>query len=127
MKRYIPRINQASVPEEGKWALLETEPVLMLSVPEWGSEIHQSAEGIHHTWMYDRLNDAYLFCFRLPPRKEFAVAFPREHAGRLLRDERADHLFSLLITAKSLEGTADLRPCWLFRRIRLKRHPQAGW
>jgi hypothetical protein len=33
----------------------------------------------------------------------------------------------LLITSQPLSGSDSLDPCFLFRNIELKRHPQAGW
>ncbi|WP_124728290.1 hypothetical protein [Staphylospora marina] len=125
--RYIPRIRGAAVPEEGQWATLSGKPVLILSVPEWQYQVRQSVEKDRHVWMYDRENDAYLFCFRMQNESDYAVAFPREHAGLLLRDPKADRPFSVLITSQELEGSRDLRPCLLFRDVRLRRHPRAGW
>ncbi|MBA4543313.1 MULTISPECIES: hypothetical protein [Thermoactinomyces] len=128
-KRYIPRIREAAIPEDGGWMKLQEEgaPVLVLSVPEWSDELKQSVSGYEHTWMYDRANDAYLFCFRLEEGREYAIAFAREHAGILLNDDRARGKFSLLVTAQHLKETEDLKPCFLFRGISLKRHPRAGW
>jgi hypothetical protein len=124
---FIPQIRQAAVPEEGSWAELGGAPVLLLSIPEWQYQVRQSAEENRYVWMYDRENDAYLFCFRLKDQKDYAVAFPREHAGVLLMDRKASRPFSLLVTSRPLSGTMDLRPCLLFRDVSLKRHPKAGW
>lgn len=128
-KRYIPQVREAAIPEDGGWTKLQAEeaPVLVLSVPEWSDELNQSVEGFEYTWMYDRANNAYLFCFRLDQRKEYAIAFAKEHAGILLTDDRAHGKFSLLITAHLLQGAHDLKPCFLFQDVSLKRHPQAGW
>jgi hypothetical protein len=127
-ERYIPQVQEAVIPEDGGWAELieDRSPVLILSVPEWKEEVDRSAADFSYAWLYDRANDAYLFCFRLEQGREYAIAFAREHAGMLLADERAHQPFSLLITAHSLEAD-DLRPCLLFRHVSLKRHPQAGW
>ncbi|MBA4493864.1 hypothetical protein ACFO25_14840 [Paenactinomyces guangxiensis] len=126
-ERYIPQITEASIPEDGAWAELENTPVLILSIPEWKEMIEQPTEGHQYVWMYDRAEDAYLFCFRLSSRLERAVAFPRDHAGLLLQDEKAHRPFSILITGESLEETKKDTPLLLLRHVQLKRHPQAGW
>lgn len=125
-ERYIPHIHEAVVPDEGQWAELEGKNVLILSILEWEGTIQQSREEQKTVWMYDRGNDAYLFCFRLQDGKDYAIAFPREHAGVFLTDSRAHNPFSLLVTAKSLQEKT-LRPCILFQDLSLMRHPKAGW
>lgn len=126
--RYIPQIREAVIPEDGGWAELgeADRPVLVLSVPEWADELKQSEEGFEYVWLYDRSNDAYLFCFRLDKNREYSIAFAREHAGLLLKDKRSCEAFHLLVTARPLTEQ-DLNPCFLFRNVELKRHPQAGW
>lgn len=126
-ERYIPQVREAAIPEEGHWAELEQKPVLVLSIPEWDQDVKQSLEDSASAWMYDRANNAYLFCFRLRDGREYAIAFPREHAGVLLTDSRAKGTFSLLVTAKPLQGGDTLMPYFLFPDLALKRHPQAGW
>lgn len=126
-KRYIPQIREASIPEDGRWAELDNNPVLLLSIPEWNDVVNKPSEGHQYVWMYDRAEDAYLFCFRLSNQVERAIAFPREHAGMLLTDERAYQTFSILITSESLENIHARSPLLLLRNVQLKRHPKAGW
>lgn len=126
-QRYIPQIREASIPEDGGWAELENHPVLLLSIPEWTDIVNQSAEGYQYVWMYDRAEDAYLFCFRLNNQMERAIAFPKEHAGLLLQDERSYQPFSILVTAESLAEVHDESPLLLLQQVELKRHPKAGW
>lgn len=127
--RYIPQVREAAIPEDGGWTELRVDgtDTLVLSIPEWSQNVKQSVEGYEYVWMYDRSNDAYLFCFRLKEKQEYAIAFPREHAGILLKDKRAYEPFNLLITSQPLSDSDSLSPCFLFRNVELKRHPQAGW
>ncbi len=126
--RYIPQIREAVIPEDGGWAELgeEDTAALVLSIPEWSSQLDHSEEGFEYVWLYDRSNDAYLFCFRLDEKREYSIAFAKEHAGLLLKDKRACNSFNLLVTARPL-SEQNLNPCFLFRNVELKRHPQAGW
>lgn len=125
--RYIPKIREATLPEDGGWTEINQKPVLVLSIPEWHEIVHLPSEPFRSVWMYDRVEDAYLFCFQLQEKIERAVAFPKDHAGKLLQDTRSHQTFSLLITDQSLSQTDKQMPCLYFPHIRLKRHPQAGW
>lgn len=126
--RYIPQVREAVIPEDGGWAEIgeDDTAALVLSVPEWSDQLLQSEEGFEYVWLYDRSNDAYLFCFRLDENREYSIAFAREHAGLLLKDKRASKSFNLLVTARSLTEQ-NLNPCFLFQNVELKRHPRAGW
>ena len=55
------------------------------------------------------------------------MAFPKDHAGLLLQDGRAYEPFSILITSRPLAEADDDSPSLLLRKVRLKRHPEAGW
>ncbi|PTM56526.1 hypothetical protein [Desmospora activa] len=127
MEKYVPRVREAAIPEDGGWAELSGEQVLILSVPEWEGLVDRSAEGYRYVWMYDRQADAYLFCFRLEDGTERALAFAKDHGGLLLRDERIQGTFALLVTARPLAAVEDDTPMLLLRGITLKRHPKAGW
>ncbi|MFC7439861.1 hypothetical protein [Laceyella putida] len=124
--RYIPQVRQAVIPEDGGWAELTDGAVLILSIPEWTESEQSLTEEMQSVWLYDRGNDAYLYCFKLANGQEYAIAFAKEHAGMLLDDERAKRPFALLITAQPLlsEGYA---PYLLIPDVELKRHPKAGW
>ncbi|TCS95825.1 hypothetical protein [Hazenella coriacea] len=126
-KSFVPKVKEASVPEDGVWGEINEEPVLILSIPEWEEIVSASAEGFRYTWLYDRIEDGYLFCFRLNNEWEKAIAFPKEHAGLLLKDAQANRLFSILITAQSLEKADSDSPYLWLKEIQFKRHPQAGW
>lgn len=126
-ERYRPNIQEASIPDDGGWAEIEKDPVLLLSIPEWKDIIHHSSEEYQSVWMYDRMEDAYLFCFKLAKGVEKAIAFPKEHAGLLLQDEHATRTFSMLITCDTLEETGEESPCLYFQELTLRRHPKAGW
>jgi hypothetical protein len=127
MEKYIPRVREAAIPEDGGWAQLSSEQVLILSVPEWGHLVDRSAKGYRYVWMYDREEDAYIFCFRLEDGTEHALAFAKEHGGLLLADERARQSFSILVTARPLEEVDEKTAMLLLQDITLKRHPKAGW
>ncbi|MDR6225743.1 hypothetical protein [Desmospora profundinema] len=127
MEKYVPHVREAAIPEDGGWAELSGEQVLILSVPEWEELVDRSAEGYRYVWMYDRKADAYIFCFRLEDGTERALAFAKDHGGLLLADERARGSFSLLVTARPLEDVKDETPMLLLQGITLKRHPKAGW
>jgi hypothetical protein len=73
--------------------------------------------------MYDRFEGAYLFCFKLRDGVERAIAFPSDHAGRLLQDKRAQGGFGIAITSQGLEG--EEAAYLLLGGVYLKRHPQA--
>lgn len=126
-KSFIPKVKEASVPEDGVWGEINEEPVLILSIPEWEEIVSASVEGFRSVWLYDRIQEGYLFCFQLNNQLEKAIAFPKEHAGLLLKDPRADRLFSMLITAQSLEEANGSSPYLWLKEIQFKRHPQAGW
>ena len=126
-KRYIPQIREAAVPEEGGWTKEQQTPVLLLSIPEWEKEVTWNSETYQSVWLYDRKEDAYLFCFRLPNQEERAIAFAKNHAGLLLQDPRAVQSFSLVITSKPLEETETNHGCLRLKDVKLVRHPQAGW
>ncbi|OYD06896.1 hypothetical protein [Paludifilum halophilum] len=125
--RYIPRVREASIPEDGGWAELSQENVLILSIPDWRDIADRSAKGYRYVWMYDRQGDAYIFSFRLEDGTERAVAFARDHGGLLLRDERAYKAFSILVTPEPLHEMKEDTPMLLLEEISLKRHPKAGW
>ncbi|MCS1352170.1 hypothetical protein [Mechercharimyces sp. CAU 1602] len=127
-KRYVPQVNEAYVPEDGAWAELSEENVLILSMPEWKEELDWNADGYEFAWLYDHGADAYLFCFRLPDKTEWAIVFPKDHAGQLLRDGRAYESFCLLLLAGEIKDLEQNQTrMMLLRDISLKRHPQAGW
>jgi hypothetical protein len=126
-ERYIPQIREAAIPEDGGWVKLQNESVLLLSIPEWEDWLSQSTTSYPFVWMYDRAEDAYLFCFRLNDQTEKAIAFAKEHAGLLLKEEQANGPFSILITSDALAQTTAQSPYLLLTEVMLKRHPQAGW
>lgn len=127
-ERYIPKVTEAAIPVDGGWTEIENEDVLVLSIPDWkeivGTPITKS---FRYVWMYDRSEDAYLLCFQINDEIERAIAFAREHAGKLLTNKRAYQPFSILITSESLEHAHSRTPFLFLPRIRLKRHPKAGW
>ncbi|SFS31170.1 hypothetical protein [Marininema halotolerans] len=126
-ERYVPQVTSAAIPEDGGWAELSKENVLILSIPEWEDLMEQSAVGYKKVWMYDRKADAYIFCFRLPDGTERAVAFAKDHGGLLLRDQRAFKPFSILLTAQPIGEGDDSTSMLLLSDVSLKRHPHAGW
>ena len=126
-ERYIPRVQEAAIPEDGAWAELGNENVLVLSIPEWEKVVERSYRGYRYVWLYDREKRTYIFCFRLKDGTEKAIAFPRDHAGMLLQDGRAYDPFSILITARPLAEADEDTPSLLLRKVKLIRHPEAGW
>jgi len=126
-ERYIPRVQEAAIPEDGAWAELGNENVLVLSIPEWEEVVERTYKGYRYAWLYDREKKTYIFCFRLEDGTEQAVAFPKDHAGLLLQDGRAYEPFSILITSRPLAEADDDTPSLLLRKVRLRRHPEAGW
>ncbi|SMO77998.1 hypothetical protein [Melghirimyces algeriensis] len=126
-ERYVPQVTEAAIPVDGSWAHLNGKNVLMIQVPDWKNTVQRSFEGARRVWMYDRREDAYIFCFQLRDGSEWAVAFAKDHGGRLLRDERAYGFFSILITSDDLDQLTDETGMLLFQDLYLKRHPKAGW
>ncbi|MDQ0416047.1 hypothetical protein J2Z48_000205 [Croceifilum oryzae] len=126
-ERYLPQIQEASIPEDGVWATYLEKPVLFLSIPEWQEMIESNDETARFVWMFDREQDAYLFCIQCVSGEEYAIAFPKEHAGMLLRDERSHESFSLFITSKELEEVTESTNLLQIHDIVLQRHPKAGW
>lgn len=98
-EKYIPKVQEATVPEEGSWIYVEPNWLLALSIPEWGELMHLSSQGFRYVWMYDRVAQAYLLCFQLSDHVDRAIAFPHDHAGLLLQDERANEEFGIILTA----------------------------
>ncbi|MDA8354009.1 MAG: hypothetical protein M0Z65_12720 [Firmicutes bacterium] len=126
-ERYVPQVTEAAVPEDGSWAKLGGKDVLMLRIPGWEEVARRPSRQAARVWMYDKREDAYIFCFRLQDGTERAVAFAKDHAGRLLTDERAYGFFSILITPAELGELSPTTPMILFQDLFLKRHPKAGW
>lgn len=126
-ERYVPQVREAAIPEDGAWAELSNENVLILSIPEWKEILRHSTKGYRYVWMYDRQGDAYIFCFRLQAGAEKAVAFAKEHGGLLLQDGRAYDSFSILVTSEPLDQAEEDTPMLLLQNVSLKRHPKAGW
>ncbi|KPC72533.1 MULTISPECIES: hypothetical protein [Laceyella] len=124
--RYIPQIRQAVIPEDGGWAELSNGAVLILSIPEWTESNQALTREMQSVWLYDRANDAYLYCFKLADGQEYAIAFAKEHAGVLLADERTKEPFAMLITAQPL-AAEEYSPYLLISDVVLKKHPKAGW
>lgn len=127
VERYLPQIQEASIPEDGVWATYLERPVLFLSIPEWQEMIETKDEVARFVWMFDREQDAYLFCFQCVSGAEYAIAFPKDHAGMLLQDERSFDQFSMLITFKELEDVTEETNLLQIHEIVLQRHPKAGW
>lgn len=125
-KRYIPRVTEAAVPEDGGWAELENEDVLVLSIPDWDL-VGTPTESFQYAWLYDRVSDAYLLCFKINDETEKAIAFAKEHAGLLLTQKQAYSPFSIAITSHSLEQLDEQVGYLYLPNIELKRHPKAGW
>jgi hypothetical protein len=123
-KRYVPKIKEAAIPEDGGWVEGQAGPVLLLSIPEWDIEKIYKTPVQAYVWMYDRQQNAYLFCFRLQTGEEKAIAFLSDHAGLLLKETHANSSFSLMITSESLQ---EAEQALLIEEVELRRHPVAGW
>ena len=74
-ERYVPKIKEAAIPEDGGWIEGETNPILLLYIPTWNVLETNPDEVSAYVWMYDREQDAYLFCFQLKDGSEKAIAF----------------------------------------------------
>lgn len=126
-ERYIPKVTEASIPEDGGWAEVENEDVLVLSIPEWKEIADLSIKSFQYVWMYDRQENAYILCMKLNEKVEKAIAFAKEHAGLLLTHQNAYQPFSILITPEALDQSNEQTPYLYLPKIELKRHPKAGW
>jgi len=126
-ERYVPKIQEAAIPEDGGWVEGETSPILLLSIPDW-DELETNPENVNaYTWMYDREQNAYLFCFQLKDGSERAIAFLSDHAGLLLQDEHSKGDFSLMIMNRVLQEVSSSQSVLLIENVKLIRHPVAGW
>jgi hypothetical protein len=126
-ERYVPKIQEAAIPEDGGWVEGETSPILLLSIPSW-EELETNPDDVTaYVWMYDREQDAYLFCFQLKDGSEKAIAFISDHAGLLLKDEHAKGSFSMMIMNKPLQEVSSSESVLLIEKVELVRHPAAGW
>jgi hypothetical protein len=126
-ERYVPKIQEAAIPEDGGWVEGETSPILLLSIPAW-EELETNPDHVNaYVWMYDREQDAYLFCFQLKDESEKAIAFISDHAGLLLQDEHAKDSFSMMIMNKPLQEVSSSQSVLLIENVKLVRHPAAGW
>ncbi|MXQ54015.1 hypothetical protein [Shimazuella alba] len=126
-ERYVPKIQEAAIPEDGGWVEGETSPILLLSIPAW-EELETNPDYVNaYVWMYDREQDAYLFCFQLKDESEKAIAFISDHAGLLLQDEHAKDSFSMMIMNKPLQEVSSSQSVLLIENVKLVRHPAAGW
>ncbi|SDW75851.1 hypothetical protein SAMN05444487_10624 [Marininema mesophilum] len=126
-ERYVPQVTTAAIPEDGGWAELSEDNLLILYIPEWEDIMARGAIGYQQVWMYDREADAYIFCFRLQDGIERAIAFAKDHGGLLLRDERAYGPFSILLTSEPIGEAEESSSMLLLSEVSLKRHPRAGW
>ncbi len=126
-ERYIPKVTEAAIPEDGGWAELENEDVLILSIPDWDEIGGVTMESFQYVWLYDRLEDAYLLCFKINGELEKAIAFAKDHAGLLLTHQNAYQPFSILITSDALGTLNEQTPYFYLPKVELKRHPKAGW
>lgn len=126
-ERYIPKVREAAIPEDGTWAEVGNKQMLILSIPEWKELVDLSVESFQYVWMYDRLEDAYLLCIKVNDRIEKAIAFAKDHAGLLLTKEYAYQAFPLLITIEPLDQFTEKTAYLYLPNIALKRHPKAGW
>jgi hypothetical protein len=126
-ERYVPKIQEAAIPEDGGWVEGEDNPILLLSIPEW-EQLETNPDHVNaYVWMYDREQDAYLFCFQLKDGSEKAIAFISDHAGLLLKDEHAKNNFSMMIMNQPLQEVRSSQSVLLIENIKLVRHPVAGW
>jgi hypothetical protein len=123
-KRYLPKIKEAAIPEDGGWIEGQAGPILVLSIPEWDIPKINNTPIQAYVWMYDRQQNAYLFCFRLQTGEEKAIAFLADHAGLLLKDNYANETFSLMITSEALQQAEQ---ALFIEEVTLRRHPSAGW
>ncbi|MCH5586158.1 hypothetical protein MK805_14545 [Shimazuella sp. AN120528] len=126
-ERYVPKIQEAAIPEDGGWVEGEKCPILLLSIPAW-EDLETDSEQIRaYVWMYDRGQDAYLFCYQLKDGTEKAIAFISDHAGLLLKEEHAKGTFSMMIMNQGLQEVSSSNSVLLIENINLVRHPSAGW
>jgi hypothetical protein len=126
-ERYIPKIQEAAIPEDGGWIEGETNPILLLSIPAWKGIETSSIDINAYAWMYDREQDAYLFCFRVADGGEKAIAFISDHAGLLLKDENSLDVFTMMIMDRPLQEVNSSKSVFLIEKVQLVRHPVAGW
>lgn len=126
-ERYVPKIQEAAIPEDGGWVEGEKGPILLLSIPVWRDLETDSDQIRAYVWMYDRQQDAYLFCYQLKNGSEKAIAFIADHAGLLLKDEHAKGTFSMMIMNEALQEVNSSDSVLLIEDIHLVRHPSAGW
>lgn len=124
---YTPSISQGVYPEDAGWTNEGNTTVLLLSVPLLTEVLSYQIDTFDYAWLYDGDLDAYIFCFRLDNKKEFAIIFHKDHAGKLLKEKESEEEFSLVITDQPFKGLSEDTPYVTLSNISFVRQTIAGW
>jgi hypothetical protein len=127
VSQYIPSINEGFIPEDGGWTASDSEPVLLLSVPQLSEIIDKKWSSLSYAWLFDKSKDAYIFCFQLNKKEEFALLFEAQFAGQLLLEKEAYETFSVAITDVPFEQLKEDSPYLYIQNVQINRQPIAGW
>ncbi|MBU8905276.1 hypothetical protein [Desertibacillus haloalkaliphilus] len=125
--QYEPTVSEAVFPSDGGWTMDGDKHVLLLSIPEFSEVINHSFESYRYAWLYDKENDAYIFCFQFDDGFERAVLFQREHAGILLTEAAAYEMFTIVISDQAFDKIDEQTVLLELPQIKITRMMSAGW
>ncbi|MCF6094711.1 hypothetical protein L1765_12140 [Microaerobacter geothermalis] len=127
MSFYKPTVSEGIHPQDGGWYEWLGETYLALSVPEWKDIVNKRAGHYEYAWLFDKDQNAYIFCFRLADGTERAIIFQRDHAGLLLLESPAYEPFHIWITSEELQDVEERTPLLQLKDVTLDRSVEAKW
>jgi hypothetical protein len=127
LQQYIPSIKEGYIPEDGGWTTSGEGATLLLSIPELTNIIEKKWDKHSYAWLYDKKQDAYIFCFQFDGTDEYAILFQADFAGRLLLEKEAYEPFTIAITDLPFERLTEHSKYVIINSVAITRQPIAGW
>ncbi|WP_142296515.1 hypothetical protein [Lottiidibacillus patelloidae] len=127
MQQYIPSIKEGFIPEDGGWTTSGQGNTMLLSIPQLKAKINQKLDKYSYAWLYDKKQDAYIFCFQLDGKEEYAILFQAEYAGKLLLEQEAYERFTVAITDLPFGHLTEQSNYLIINEVEITRQPIAGW